>query len=86
MRTVRRNSNEAKDVIALSEKVTVYSLENGFRGEVVNSDALAGCRAWIWKLYLETKLGKMRQTDRKRYTVTIHSNLWYEIETYRKVR
>ena len=75
MTTIRRNTKKAKAIIEAMTGVRTYSLGNDFEG----SDFLEGAKAWI-----QNKLSsgaKLSHSHGDFYTVSVHSNLWYEFES-----
>jgi hypothetical protein len=76
MKKVRRNAH--KKIAAILDQVTevkVYSLDNGFTGEVIEFN----------KEYLLDVLTRMHSSlmdnENGTYTIDVHSNLWYNLDT-----
>jgi hypothetical protein len=66
MATIRKNTKAHAEAISSAKAITCYSLNNDFLGKQVES---------IPAFVVET--GKLK-TDGGKYTLTLHSNLWYE--------
>jgi hypothetical protein len=76
MKKVRRNAH--KKIAAILDQITevkVYSLDNGFTGEVIELN----------KEYLLDVLTRMHSSlmdnENGTYTIDVHSNLWYNLDT-----
>jgi len=71
--TIRKNTKRAQAVFETATGCRVYSLGNYFRGEEVDP---AFARDALHR-YPHAKLTDSRDGDR--FTVHVHSNLWYEL-------
>jgi hypothetical protein len=91
--TVSKNTNRAKKAIANAHDIRVYSLSNNFSGQPLSDDPVVwggpvvdNCftelihvkPAEFLKKELETYHAKLSVSECGRYTLQIHSNLWYE--------
>jgi hypothetical protein len=77
MRTVRRNSIEAREMWNKATRATSYTLGNYFVGEEVTVE---GAKAWYDRM--QAAGGRQKITyDGRAYTIRYHSNHWTTLET-----
>lgn len=73
--TIRRNSKRYTSVLSEGSKFTVYTLDNEFRGRVVDLE-------WAQaNLLADARQSRATMSDNKdgTFTVSWHSNRWYRI-------
>ena len=73
--TIRRRTQAFETALAASRpgNVWCFSLENGFRGERIDSFV-----RWTPRSVLEKFSFAKLSEDGGKYTLHVHSNLWYE--------
>lgn len=85
MKTIRRNTKKAKAIINNAKEVRVYSLGNCFNGSnftngnIPAEDCSQVAIDWITKKMEDG--AKLTHSHDNFYSVTVHSNLWYEFES-----
>ena len=75
MKTIARN--RAKKIAEIKSAVTrtrIYTLDNGFSGQDSTVDA-------AFDTLNRYDFARLRDNENGTYTVTVHSNLWYELDT-----
>jgi len=88
MTTVRRNSPRLEGIFQNAHDIKAYSLDNGFiarevTGECVdpsNWDNNISPQEYLAKKFAQFNSNKLYQKGNGRYTLHIHSNLWYEFD------
>lgn len=72
LKTVPRNTNRAKAILAAATNCRAYSLSNGFSGTETTAD-------WIAKQLHDPQCpGKLVDQGAGSFCVRVHSNLWFE--------
>lgn len=88
IKVIRRNSKELGEIFRRAVDITAFSLDNNFirrevKGECIdpgNWDNKVTPQEYLAKKFAQFNFTKLYQRDDGRYTLHIHSNLWYEFE------
>lgn len=78
MKTVSRSAT--RRIEALKEQLTecqVYTLENYFTGTAVEP-------RYAWEALARSPRARLTDREDGRYTVSVHSNCWYELQPAKK--
>jgi hypothetical protein len=73
IKTIRRNQKKVEELFKKNVECTCYSLSNGFKGSEVTKELVKG------QLNRFDFARLLEEEEWKRYTVDVHSNLWYTI-------
>jgi hypothetical protein len=71
MKTISRNSKKLTAIFDNARNCRVYTLDNGFIGKDCTNGAAEAA-------YQQFSKAKLREVAAGTYTVTVHSNLWFE--------
>lgn len=77
-----RRCAKTEKILALARGITVYCLEDGFRGHVIAAKNTGTCCVQMVDIYKKMKRSYVSQNENGSFTFHIHSNLWYEISSY----
>ena len=89
IKTIRRNSKELLGIFQRARNIKAYSLDNGFIGREVtgecidpgNWDNKVSPQEYLAKKFAQFNSNRLYSTAPGKYTLHIHSNLWYEFES-----
>jgi len=70
--TIAKNTNRAKQAVANAKDIRCFSLNNNFSGMPLADQSLAS--------ELKSNRSRLTVSDNGRYTIHVHSNLWYEFQ------
>lgn len=75
--TIPKNTNKAHGIIARATGIKVYSLSNSFSGQDMRMDSP---QAYLAEM-LKRESAKLVSPRSGKYTLEMHSNLWYEFSS-----
>ena len=84
MKTIAKNRTALIDrILNTARDFRCYSLDNGFRGELMDGRAgnIMAPADWMRKELREFSFAHLHSNGNGHYTVHVHSNLWFEFDS-----
>jgi hypothetical protein len=77
-----RRSGKTERILAKARGIKVYCLDNYFIGTKVDQKNVENCCKRMVDTYQVMKRSYVRQNEDGSFTFHVHSNLWYEFNSY----
>jgi hypothetical protein len=77
-----RRSGKVERILAKARGIKVYCLENYFNGTLVRAENVSTCCLRMVDTYQVMRRSYVRQNEDGSFTFHVHSNLWYEFNSY----
>lgn len=83
IKTIRRGTKQFERALDSATGIRSYSLGDGFVGKNMDEDnpaLICSPREWLRRELERFRFAKLQHMGASRYTLHVHSNLWYEFD------